>query len=113
MNNQNVKVERENFEKNGKSYFSYFIKGKARNKDVRVQIIPPDKGGYAVLDVVFGESSEAELVVTPFEIKDDSGKKITGNTYKVRSYDENGEIYECSVKPARSSDKSFLNMLLR
>lgn len=113
MNNNNIKVERENFEKNGKSYFSYFIKGVVRNKDVRVQIIPPDKGGYAVLDVVFGDKMEAELVVTPFAIKDDSGKVITGNTFKVRSADENGEVYECSVKPARSSDKSFLNMLLR
>jgi len=113
MNNQNIKVERENFEKNGKNYFSYFIKGKVRNRDIRVQIIPPDKGGYAVLDVVFGDASETELVVTPFEIKDESGKRITGNTFKVRSVDENGDIYECPVKPARSSDKSFLNMLLR
>ena len=28
-------------------------------------------------------------------------------------YDEDGEVYECAVKPARPSDKTFLKMLLR
>ena len=27
--------------------------------------------------------------------------------------DENGEIYECKIKPFRDSDKALLNMLLR
>lgn len=53
------------------------------------------------------------LIVTPFEIKDVKGKTIKGNTYSVRSYDEDGTVYECPIKPARTSDKSFLNMLLR
>ena len=56
---------------------------------------------------------EAELVVNPFEIKDEHGKTIKGNTYMVRSYDEDGTVYECPIKPAKASDKSFLNMLLR
>ena len=56
---------------------------------------------------------EAELVVTPFEIKDVKGKTIKGNTYAVRSYDEDGTVYECPIKPARTSDKSFFNMLFR
>lgn len=56
---------------------------------------------------------EAELVVNPFEIKDEHGKTIRGNTYMVRSYDEDGTVYECPIKPAKASDKSFLNMLLR
>ena len=44
-NNGTILVERETFEMNGKAYFSYFIKGNVRGKDVRVSIIPPDKGG--------------------------------------------------------------------
>ena len=36
-----IMVERETFEKNGKSYYSYFIKGNIRVKDVRVLITPP------------------------------------------------------------------------
>lgn len=113
-NNNKIFVERETFEKNDRTYFSYFIKGKVRGKDVKVAIVPPDKGGYTVLDIVFGEAMAAELVLKPYEIKDETtGKVITGNSYGVVSYDENGEIYECTIKPFRSSDKSLLNMLLK
>lgn len=114
VNNNQIFVERETYEKNGKTYFTYFIKGTVRGKDVRVAVVPPDKGGYAVLDIVFGDQMSAQLVTKPFEIKDDAtGKVISGNTYSVQTVDENGEIYECAVKPFRSSDKSLLNMLLR
>ena len=114
VNNNQIFVERETYEKNGKTYFTYFIKGTVRGKDVRVAVVPPDKGGYAVLDIVFGDQMSALLVTKPFEIKDDAtGKVISGNTYSVQTVDENGEIYECAVKPFRSSDKSLLNMLLR
>lgn len=113
MNNKII-VERETFESKGKTYFTYFIKGKVRGKDVRVAVIPPDKGGYAVLDIVFGDAMEAELVAKPFEIKDEkTGNVFAGNTYAVQTVDEDGEIYECAVKPYRSSDKTLLNMLLR
>ena len=106
-------VERETFEKDGKTYFSYFIKGNVRGKDVKVAIIPPDKGGYTVLDIVFGEAMQAELKITPFEIKGEDGNVIKGNTYAVFTKDEDGEVYECSVKPFRNSDKALLNMLIR
>lgn len=108
-----VMVERETFESNGKEYFSYFIKGKVRGRDVKAGVIPPDKGGYTILDIVFDGKMEAELVVKPFEMKDEHGKIIKGNSYMVRSYDEDGTVYECPIKPARTSDKTFLNMLLR
>ena len=108
-----IMVERETFEKDGKTYFSYFIKGKVRGKDVKVAVVPPDKGGYAVLDIVFGNEMKAELVAKPYEIKDDNGNVIKGNTFMVRSVDENGEVYECSIKPDRASDKALLNMLMR
>ena len=111
---KNIFVEREVFEKDGKSYFSYFIRGNVRGKDVRVAIVPPDKGGYTVLDIVFGNAMAAELVIKPFEIKDDAtGKVISGNSYAVKSYDENGVEYECAIKPFRASDKALLNMLLK
>ena len=107
-------VERETFEKNEKTYFSYFIKGTVRGKEVKVAVIPPDKGGYSVLDIVFGEEMKAELVVNPFEIKDDAtGKVIKGNTYIARTTDANGEVFECNVKPYRNSDKTLLNMIIK
>ena len=53
-------------------------------------------------------------VYASLEIKDDAtGKVVSGNTYSVISYDENGEVYECAIKPFRASDKALLNMLLR
>ena len=93
MENQ-IKVERDTYEKDGKTYYSYFIKGNIRGRDIRVLIVPPDKGGYTVLDIVFGEEMEAELVLNPYEIKDEStGKVIKGNSYAVRTVDEDGEVY--------------------
>ena len=57
---------------------------------------------------------KADLVTKPYEIKDDAtGNVIKGNTYTVQSIDENGEVYECPIKPFRASDKSLLSMLMR
>lgn len=113
-NNKNIMVERETFEANGKTYFGYFIRGKVRGKEVKVALAPPDKGGYAVLDIVFGAEMEAELAVKPYEIKDEAtGKILKGNTYAARTVDGNGEVFECTVKPYRNSDKMLLNMLLK
>jgi len=109
-----IMVEREIFEKDEKKYFSYFIKGQIRGKDVRVAVIPPDKGGYAVLDIVFGADMKANLVTNPYEIKDEaSGRVIKGNTYAVQTKDENEQVYECNVKPYRNSDKTLLTMLMK
>lgn len=41
-------VERETYEKNGKQYFTYFIKGVVRGIEARVQLMPPDFTGYTV-----------------------------------------------------------------
>ena len=107
-------VEREPYEKNGKSYFTYFIKGVVRGKDVRVAVVPPDNGGYVVLDIVFDNEMACELALKPYEMKDDKGNvTAAGNTYSVISVDENGLVYECPIKPAKSSDKALLNMLIR
>lgn len=115
MKNQNkILVERETYENKGKTYFNYFIKGTIRGKDVRVLITPPDKGGFTVLDIVFGNEMKADLVIKPYEIKDEkTGNVIKGNTYSVRSEDPDGTVYECAIKPFRSSDRSLLNMLIR
>ena len=46
-----IVVEREPFEKNGKVYQNYFIRGNVRGIDIRVLVVPPDFGGYTVLDI--------------------------------------------------------------
>ena len=108
-------VEKGTFEYNDKEYSSYFIAGKIKGKDVKVALMPPDKGGWAVLDILFSDTNQGELVVKPYELKYEKTGKVTatGNTYAVRTVDENGTVYECPVKPFKSSDKALLNMLLR
>ena len=112
MANKQIVVERETFKLKNKEYFSYFVKGTVRGREVKAGVKPPDNGGYVVLDIVFDNAMSAELTVKPFEIKDDNGNVIKGNTYSVKSVDENGKVYECTVKPARASDKTLLTMLL-
>ena len=73
--NKQIFVERETFESKGKTYFGYYIKGTVRGREVKVGIAPPDKdtdkGGYTVLDIVFGNADKAELVLVPYEIRDE------------------------------------------
>ncbi len=112
-----IKVERDTFEYKGKSYFEYFICGNVRGRDVKIKLAPPDnkndKGGYTVLDIVFGNASKADFVIEPYEFTNAEGKVVSGERYLVRTTDEDGETYECAVKPTRNSDKTLLNMLLR
>ncbi|MDD3831652.1 MAG: hypothetical protein PHW00_03225 [Clostridia bacterium] len=112
--NQNLYVEREPYEAKGKTYFSHYIKGNIRGTDVKILLAPPDNGGYTVLDIVYNGENTADFIVKPFEMKNDAGETIKGNTYSVQSIDkETGEIYECAVKPLRNSDKNLLKMLLK
>ena len=113
MANQ-ILVEKEAYEKDGKTYFGYCVRGMVRGKEVKVAVVPPDFGGYRVLDIIYGDSDKAELVTKPFEIRDEKTKRVVrGNTYAVRSVDENGEVFECAIKPFRPSDKALLEMLLK
>lgn len=85
-----IKVERETYTKDDKTYFSYFIKGVIRGREVRIAVVPPDNGGFRVLDIVFDNAMSADLVLKPYEIKDDKGKVLKGNTYAVVSKDKDG-----------------------
>ena len=112
-NKKKIMVEKGTYEKGGKEFDCYYITGVVRGQPIQEGVKPPDFGGYSLLNIVFNGETEAELVVTPFQMKADNGEVISGNTYKVVSYDEDGTIYECPVKPARPTDKTALNMLLR
>ena len=106
-------VEREKFVGNDdKEYYAYFIKGKVRNRDIKVDFAPKDKGGYEPLDIVFDISDKAELVIGLEEMKDNDGHVTKYTTYKVKTIDEFGIVYECGVKPTRDSDKALLGMLI-
>ena len=77
MTEGKIMVEREPYEKDGKTYQSYFIRGTVRGVDFRVRIVPPDFGGYTVLDIVYAGEQEAELVLVPYEITDEKTGRVT------------------------------------
>lgn len=116
-NNNGIKVEKGTFEYKGKTYDEYYISGNVRGRDVKIKLAPPDKndkGGYTVLDIVFGNKDTADFVTEPFEFVNGDGKTVSGERFLVRTVDkETGEVYECAVKPARKSDKTLLAMLMR
>ena len=113
MSDKKLLVEREKFEYNGKEYMGYFAKGMLKGHEVRAALKPQDINGYTVLDIIFEGANEVELIAKPYSMTDDNGNVISGNTYIVRSVDENGEVYECPVKHSRASDKVLLTMLMK
>ena len=116
-NNEQLYVQKEPFEYNGRTCYHYYIKGIVRGREVKIDVAPPNKdtdlGGYTVLDIVFGDADRADLIVEPFESTvEKTNQVLKGHRSIVRTVAADGTIYECTVKPARTSDKSLLNMLL-
>ena len=75
-----IMVERETYEKNGNTYYSYFIKGTLRGVDFKIGVQPHDVGGYTVLDIVFNGEMQAELVMKPWEIVDEKTGQVNSVT---------------------------------
>ena len=110
---KNLTLIRESFDgKDDKKYWAYMVKGNVRGREVKVDFVPKDIGGYEPLDIVFDVQDKAELIIGQEQIIDSFGNKNTYTTYKAKNVDELGIEYECDVKPQRNSDKSLLLMLL-
>ena len=105
-------MEREIFVgSNGNKYWSYVVKGKVRGRDVKVDFVPKDKGGYEPLDIVFSIAPTAELIMTNSTMTDSKGNVTRYISYKVCNKDKFG-LLECEVKPAKNSDKALLGMII-
>lgn len=105
-------VEREGFVgSNGEQYWAYVVKGQVRGRDIKIDFMPKDKGGYEVLDIVYSASPKAELIMCNETMTDANGKTTRYVSYKVLTKDALGEL-ECGVKPSRDSDKALLTMLI-
>lgn len=98
--------------KDGRPYFAYIVRGVIRGQEKKVDFAPKDKGGYEPLDILFDINDKAELILTDEVMTDDNGNKTPYVSYKVQVVDEDGEIWECGVKPQRDSDKALLKFLL-
>ncbi len=95
----------------GRLYFAYLLRGKLRNRSVKVDFSPKDKGGYELLDLVFEVSPKAELFITEV-VEERNGKKQKRTVYTVNAVDENGQIWKSEIKPTRVSDRDMLAMLI-
>ena len=110
---KNLTLIRESFDgKDGKKYWAYMVRGNVRGREVKVDFVPKDIGGYEPLDIVFDVQDKAELIIGQEQITDSYGNKNTYITYKAQNVDEFGIVYDCGIKPQRDSDKSLLAMLL-
>lgn len=95
----------------GRLYFAYVIHGKLRNRAVKVDFSPKDKGGYLPLDLVFDVSEKAELYISEVT-QEINGTKSKRTVYTVNTVDEDGILWKCEVKPTRGSDRDMLAMLI-
>ena len=112
----NLVVEREIYTvKDKEEYYGYFVRGKVRGRDVKVDLTPKNKDydGYDFLDIIFDIAPTAELVVREEESETTSGARTRYTVYEVRNVDEDGIEYTYKLKPRAESDKSVLNVLLQ
>lgn len=98
--------------KDGRLYYSYKVRGNVRGQEKKADFVPKDMGGYEPLDVLFDISSKAELIMTDEVMTNADGSRTEYTAYKAQVTDEDGEIYECGVKPQRDSDKALLKFML-
>lgn len=107
-------VERETFTtKDGREMYGYFVRGEIRGRKVKVDFNAKDQGGYETLDLIFDINPKAELLIHEETQTDNDGTKRKYTVYEVQNVDENGIVYKYKIKPARESDKTYLDILLQ
>ena len=107
-------VERETFTaKDKREMYGYFVRGKIRGREVKVDFNAKDQGGYETLDLIFDINPKAELLIHDETMTDDKGNVTKYSVYEVQNVDEFGIVYKYKVKPARESDKTYLDILLQ
>lgn len=108
-------VERKKFTaKDGREMWGYAVFGKVNGRETKVDFNAKDQGGYEVLDMVFDIKSTAELDMHEETMTDtETGEIRKYMVYEVSNVDEDGDTLTCRVKPARDSDKSILDYLLK
>ena len=98
--------------KDGRLYYSYKVRGNVLGHEKKADFVPRDMGGYEPLDVLFEISPKAEIIMRDEVMTSADGRKTPYTTYTAQVTDEDGEVWECGVKPQRDSDKSLLKFML-
>lgn len=105
----------------GKEYWGYYVEGtivrekngKRMQKDITVDFVAKDSGGYEVLDIIFFSSDIAKLVMHEEKMTNERTGKVSRYTvYEIQSTDDSGMLFSYKVKPSRESDKALLQMLI-
>lgn len=105
----------------GKEYWGYYVEGtivrkkngKRMQKDITVDFVAKDSGGYEVLDLIFFSSDIAKLVMREGKMTNERTGKVSRYTvYEIQSTDDDGTMFSYKVKPSRESDKALLQMLI-
>ena len=111
-----LKIEREPYvsKKTGKPGFIYYLKGTVRGREVKAKVVPKDKGGFEVLDIIYDGAIACDLRVEKGEMKNEDGDIVKFETYTVFSKDPTtGEEFDLKVKPDKDSDKAKFKFILR
>ncbi|MBQ8145499.1 MAG: hypothetical protein IJZ04_05305 [Clostridia bacterium] len=111
-----LKIEREPYvsKKTGKPGFTYYLKGTVRGREVKAKVVPKDKGGFEVLDIIYDGAIACDLRVEKGEMKNEDGDIVKFETYTVFSKDPTtGEEFDLKVKPDKDSDKAKFKFILR
>ena len=98
--------------KDGRLYFAYVVRGMIRGQEKKVDFVPKDIGGYEPLDILFDVAPKVELTINEEEMPNADGTKTRYTVYKAQVVDEDGEVWDCNVKPQRDSDKALLRFML-
>ena len=119
--NGNLVLVREPIMENGKQkvgqksnrlMFSYKVYGMAAGKWTKADFLAKDMGGYEPLDILFDVSDKVELIAREQEMVDSFGNKTRYMTYIAQTVGEDGEVWDCPVRPAQESDKTLLKYML-
>lgn len=106
-------LERETFPgKDGKEYWGYSVKGKFAGRNIKVDFVASDQGGYEVLDMLFSLSDFVEVVMRDETMTDDAGRETAYTVYEAQIFDEDENKFSYKIKPSRNSDKTLLQFLL-
>ena len=106
-------ITREKFKmRDGRSLWSYVVRGKKYGHDIKAEFVAKDRGGYGFLDMLFDISEKVELVVHEETTESASGRVSYYMVYEAQGVDENGEIVSIKIRPKQDSDKAYLALIL-
>lgn len=105
------RVELKGTTTDGRKRYYFEVRGEVRGRKVRANMLPKDVGGYQLLEIVFDEQDEVDLMVMYGNYTNDEGDKVAFHSYFAQVVDGDN-YFRCPVKPSSGSDKALLEAIL-